>query len=241
MSMKEIEELELENERLDRMCFASGETRLFRTKPRWLGAVIGGNRELPYRSRISGPLDDLPAPDWPELHPAVVSGQYVGDEWAHDDALNGWCYADAPGRLAVQCTDALVAAKQYGWFVASDRRLAVVVDQGKVDEQHRRAQEQDVLQEPQPSGLLGRAKSLAGAFSREAEKPVVEQPAEARGTRLWECALQHVGSFSMLRLGRTLQQEEFVRIEFRDRSVLDIRMFRPAELVQAGNRVLGAA
>lgn len=234
--MKEIKDVERENDRLNRMCFAPGETQVFRTDTRWLGAVIGGNRELPYRSRMPAPAD-LPEPSSLELHPAVLSGQYVGDEWAHDDSLWGWCYADAPGRLAVQCADALMAAKQFGWFIGSDRRLAVILDQGKLEEQRREAEQPDEPEEPQPTGLLGRARALAGTFTREAE----ETPTEARGKTLWECSLQHVGRFSLVRLGRTLRQEEFVRVEFRDRSVLDFRIIQAAKLVELGNRALGVA
>ena len=63
----------------------------------------------------------------------VADGGYLDDEWAHDMGVLGWATADAPGRTALACADALAAGNGLAWLAATDRRIAVVMPARSVD------------------------------------------------------------------------------------------------------------
>ncbi|WP_143121674.1 hypothetical protein [Saccharopolyspora antimicrobica] len=155
-----------------------------------LGAVIGGVHEAPHtpknqvRSDLEVDLGDV-------LLPTVVvrEGRFHGDEWVHDPTIRGWAAADSPGREAIRCADQLAAAGPEGWFIGTDRRIAVVVDSavlrssGSGDDSQESVGAENAEESKGFGRFLGKARSAISAVS--------ELSGALRGSEglitLWEC------------------------------------------------------
>jgi hypothetical protein len=202
-------------------------------KQGWLGATLGNTRQVPY---FPQPDDGL-QPPWPLVNPAVSAGRCLTDEWVHDPAVWGWCYADDPGRAAARCGGALSAGKHFSWLVCSNRRLAVIVEadaRGEAIEQQQKsadaAESAGVL-----GGLFGKTKTST-AEPQQPKRP--ETPAGPVET-WWEAPIGQVGRFTAAELGRSSVPVEFFRIQFADGSTLDFRLMNAPQLVDTVYQNLG--
>jgi hypothetical protein len=150
------------------------------------------------------PVAGLPVPEWPLPTNAVSSGMFCNDEWAHDPAVWGWAHSQNATQVAVRWADLFTAGRDECWLLLSDRRLALVV-------------EGEVLQ-PRSGGLLGRVRG-----------PQDDVPALVTW---WEAPVGVVRRFVAVPLGRLVDPEWFVRVEFADGSAFDFRDPKAEQSVQ---------
>ena len=188
------------------------------SKRGWLGADVGGRRQVPHQR--TSPAEEL-EPPWPAVNPALTAGEFLADEWVHDPAVWGWFHADDPSRAAARCGDALSAGRHFSWLVCSTYRLAVVVE---ADELAAEKQSEPAAEQASGfGGLLNKAKAFT------ASKP--EASATAPIEQWWEWPTSQVARFTHVGMGRTSPAVQFFRIEFADRSVLDFRIEDAPKLV----------
>ncbi|HEX6343552.1 hypothetical protein [Umezawaea sp.] len=157
------------------------------------GGHVGSAAGVPHRPAGQVPAAAVPEPDWPLPTEAVSTGRFRRDEWVHDPAVWGWATGPA---TAAAWADLFAVGRDECWLLLSNRRLALVVE--------------GTLTAPAPTGgLLGRVRTLGQ--DRDAPPLVTwwESPVTAR--------------FRAVPLGRRVEPEWFVRVEFTDGSTFDFR------------------
>ncbi|MET0233193.1 MAG: hypothetical protein ABW224_01000 [Kibdelosporangium sp.] len=149
------------------------------------------------------PGGDLPecgakAPKWPLPTDLVSGNEFLGDEWVYDPAIHGRIIATDLDRDAVRCANHLIAGHTKAFLALTDRRLAVVIEQG------------DIAGESGVGKLLGR-------FGKD--KP--EEEADEKLVTWWQIARPDVGKVAYGR--HYAQRRWFSTFHFPDGSVLEIR------------------
>lgn len=189
-----------------------------------LGATIGGRFAVPHQPL--GPVPELDV-DLGLLAPpsrSVREGKFHGDEWIHDPAMRGWVYAASPDQLAVRCADHLAAAGPEAWYVATDRRSAVVVDSSALPKDKTESEPEPAAPERKRGGvgsLLGKARS---AFDAVADLSDGLTKAGKRVAVLWECSHDQVRHRDWVKRGRSTMPHWFRYMEFVDGSVLELKL-----------------
>lgn len=188
-----------------------------------LGATIGGRFAVPHQPL--GPVPELDV-DHSSLAPPsrpVREGKFHGDEWIHDPAMRGWVYAASPDQLAVRFADHIAAAGPEAWYVATDRRSAVVVDSSVVAKAKAESESESAAAERKRGvgGLLGKARS---AFDAVAELSEGLAKTGKRVAVLWECSHDQVRNREFVERGRSTLPEWFEHLDFVDGSALDLRL-----------------
>lgn len=188
-----------------------------------LGATIGGRFAVPHQPL--GPVPELDV-DHSSLAPPsrpVREGKFHGDEWIHDPAMRGWVYAASPDQLAVRFADHIAAAGPEAWYVATDRRSAVVVDSSVVAKAKAESESESAAAERKRGvgGLLGKARS---AFDAVAELSEGLAKTGKRVAVLWECSHDQVRHRDWVKRGRSVLPYWFQHMEFVDGSVLELRL-----------------
>ncbi|SDZ23904.1 hypothetical protein SAMN05216215_105369 [Saccharopolyspora shandongensis] len=190
-----------------------------------LGAAIGGRHEAPYapqhpiRNDLEVDFADVPYPTI-----VVQEGRFHGDEWVHDPTIRGWVSADSPGREAVRCADQLVAAGPEGWFIGTDRRIAVVVesavlrksDVGEVPEAS--AAEEPANETKGFGRLLGKARSAINAVSELSGSLLGGEGL----VTLWECPRERFSKAAKDVKGRWSTGSGFSINRFDDGSTIEV-------------------
>ncbi|MGP4020020.1 hypothetical protein [Saccharopolyspora sp. 5N708] len=183
-----------------------------------LGATIGGRHEAPYRPsrRATHNLDvDFGEARYPTT--VVQQGRFHGDEWVHDPTIRGWIHADSPGRLAVECADQLVAAGPAGWFLVTDRRVAVVVDAAVVTEENAGAVEKSEDDAKGFGRFLGKARSAVNAVAELSESLMGGNGL----VTLWECQRDRLTETGSIK-GRSSDGFSFSASRFDDGSIVEV-------------------
>src|SRR5690606_11383563 len=190
-----------------------------------LGATIGGRFAVPHQPL--GPVPELDV-DHSSLAPPsrpVREGKFHGDEWIHDPATRGGVYAASPDQLAVRFADHIAAAGPEAWYVATDRRSAVVVDSSVVAKAKAKAESESESAAAERKrgvgGLLGKARS---AFDAVAELSEGLAKTGKRVAVLWECSHDQVRHRDWVKRGRSVLPYWFQHMEFVDGSVLELRL-----------------
>ncbi|WP_143035810.1 hypothetical protein [Lentzea fradiae] len=172
---------------------------------------VGSAGKAPHALVGGVPQAGLPEPEWPLPTTAVSTGRFSMDEWAHDPAVWGWAHAQSPDQIAVRWADLFTAGRDECWLLLSDQRLGLVV-------------EGEVL-EPGRGGLFTR--------SREPKREV------APLVTWWEAPVGAARRFVAVPLGRAVEPEWFVRVEFADGSAFDFRDPRAEQSVRTAYANLG--
>lgn len=154
---------------------------------------VGSAGRAPHVVTGEVPEAELPEPAWPLPTAAVGSGRFCTDEWAHDPAIWGWAHASGPTQTAVRWADLFTAGRDECWLLLSNQRVALVVESP----------------EGEQGGFLG-----LGRRQERAVPPLVTW---------WEAPVGAVRRFLAVPLGRLVQPEWFVRVEFTDGSAFDFR------------------
>jgi hypothetical protein len=126
----------------------------------------------------------------------VSTGRFCYDEWAHDPAFWGWAHAQSPAQTAVRWADLFTAGRDECRLLLSNQRLGLVV-------------EGEVLEPNRGSGLLG--------WGRGSQRDV------PRLVTWWEAPVSAARRFVAVPLGRLVEPQWFVRVEFTDGSAFDFR------------------
>ncbi|GLY50620.1 hypothetical protein [Lentzea sp. NBRC 102530] len=154
---------------------------------------VGSAGTAPHRIAGAVPDAEIAEPEWPLPTAAVSSGRFGTDEWAHDPAVWGWAHARGPEQISVRWADLFTAGRDECWLLLSNQRLGLVV-------------EGEVLT-PERGGLFSR--------SRETQaEPLITW---------WEAPVSAARRFVAVPLGRLVEPEWFVRVEFADGSAFDFR------------------
>ncbi|MER2093157.1 MAG: hypothetical protein ABS918_10450, partial [Saccharopolyspora rectivirgula] len=125
--------------------------------------------------------------------------------------------------LAVRCADHIAAAGPEAWYVATDRRSAVVVDSSVVAKAKAESESESAAAERKRGvgGLLGKARS---AFDAVAELSEGLAKTGKRVAVLWECSHDQVRHRDWVKRGRSVLPYWFQHMEFVDGSVLELRL-----------------
>ncbi|WP_157529157.1 hypothetical protein [Nocardia sp. NRRL S-836] len=174
---------------------------------------IGSAGRAPHVLVGDVPVAGIAEPEWPLPTAAVSSGQFCLDEWAHDPAVWGWAHAQSPAQLAVRWADLFTTGRDECWLLLTSQRLGLVV-------------EGEVL-EPDRGGLLSRVRG-----SQREVPPLVTW---------WEAPVSVARRFVAVPLGRQVQPEWFVRVEFADGSAFDFRDPQAEQSVRTAYANLGTA
>jgi hypothetical protein len=174
---------------------------------------VGSAGRAPHAIVGGVPEAGLAEPEWPLPTAAVSSGQFCADEWAHDPAVWGWAHAQSPEQISVRWADLFTAGRDECWLLLSNQRLGLVV-------------EGEVL-EPERGGLLGRVRG-----------PQREIPPLITW---WEAPVSAARRFVAVPLGRQVQPEWFVRVEFADGSAFDFRDAQAEQSVRTAYANLGGS
>lgn len=185
-----------------------------------IGGTLAGELVVPWPAADDAPAITAEA----ELEPlteVVRDGRFVGDEWVHDPGLRAWVRADRDDQLAARCAGYLAAAGAEGWYVTTDRRIAVMVQAGAAPQAQPAEPPSSTGDSEQSSGiggLLGRARSavsdVAGSLVRRTG-PVV----------LWEHRSEKTAA-SFRPMGRAVPKLRISRTEFEDGSLIEGRTGR---------------
>lgn len=179
----------------------------------YVGSTVAGRALVPHSafSAVRPPAVDLP--EWPLPGELVVSGRFLDDEWADDPSILWWVFADSPDRNAVRFADHFASVPGEAFFVSTSRRLAVVVEQGKLGTQ------QPQEQQGEGKSWLGRVRSAASQVQQTAEGLAAIKDAKLP-VSYYEVSNEQVASVKAVPLGRGVPREPFLRIDFADGSVL---------------------
>jgi hypothetical protein len=161
---------------------------------------VGSAGRAPHTVTGEVPVVDLPEPAWPLPTAAVGSGRFCTDEWAHDPAVWGWAHAGSPAQIAVRWADLLTAGRDECWLLLTNQRIALVVESEALDRE--------------PAGGGGFLGKMRRQGQDRTGPPLVTW---------WEAPVGAVRRFSAVPLGRLVQPEWFVRVEFTDGSAFDFR------------------
>ena len=165
-----------------------------------VGSTVGTTHRAPHAPIGQVPAADVSPPEWPLPTSSIGSGQFYRDEWAHDPAIWGWAHANQPAQAAVRWADLFATGRDEGWLLLSNRRLAIVIETRFVSPEP-----------PPPGGLLGRVRTRAS------------EPTRPPFATWWEAPVGTIHRFTAAPLGRLVQPEWFVGVEFRDGSAFSFR------------------
>ncbi|TDD02694.1 hypothetical protein E1181_22170 [Saccharopolyspora terrae] len=146
----------------------------------------------------------------------VREGRIHGDEWVHDPTIRGWVLAESSNCDAVACANQLVAAGTEGWFIETDLRIAVVVEEtvvskSDIDEGEGKA--------AGLGGLLGKARSAVSTVAESLHG------GDSLVT-LWEYQCDQLADITEVRRGRWSESLYAIVGRFRDGSVIELKRDR---------------
>ncbi|MCA1229768.1 hypothetical protein [Saccharopolyspora sp. 6M] len=180
----------------------------------YAGSIVAGGVTAPHipspgtRQWVDGP------PNWPLPSDPVTSGTCMNDEWADDPSVVWWALAEAADRTAVRFADHVAAAHGNIVVVLTSGRLALVAEQGKIDD--------DPQPDGEPTGWLGRARAAAAQVQKTAEGLGSRKDAKLP-ISYFEVPVGDIAAVDSRRTGRSIPHSHFLEVNFTDRSTLLIR------------------
>ncbi|MDI2027579.1 hypothetical protein QFW96_03100 [Saccharopolyspora sp. TS4A08] len=182
-------------------------------------SVIGQKATVPHEPLSAEQKSLVEKPNWPLPSKQIEEGAFRDDEWADELSVHWWAFADQAERDAVRCADHIANVPGEALLAITDQRAAVVVRSNQVT---------DV--DEAGSSLFSRARSVA-------QKAVESLPSPSRPLSYFEVPADRIAAIQGIVLGRSLPRDNWIRIDFTDRSTFYARSTNidqdPAEVFPA--------
>ncbi|MGW5647970.1 hypothetical protein ACWEV3_00835 [Saccharopolyspora sp. NPDC003752] len=179
----------------------------------YVGSVVAQRVNVPHAPMSAVRRSLVGAPNWPLPSELVTSGAFLADEWADDPSIMWWVLSAAPELDAALFGDHIANVPGEAFVVLTTHRLAVVV-----------AGKQLAAAEPEAhsaGGFFDRARAVVHQVQRAAEG-ISSQSGDAP-VSYFEVPLARIARMHAVRLGRSIPNSGFLRMDFADGSTLFVR------------------
>lgn len=175
-----------------------------------VASLVGSHLRVPHEPL--GNVDTVKGDSsgWRPPSRVVTERRFLADEWVDDPAIHCWATAERPDEESIRFADHLAASHGHPEMLATNRRVALVLDAALVV-----AEEQTA--EPGSTGLLGKARRMARQ-AQETASELSHRNGTGRMISFYEIALGDVRSFGSAHMGRSVPRREFLRFDFSDGS-----------------------
>ncbi|MEU6130471.1 hypothetical protein ABZ805_14965 [Saccharopolyspora sp. NPDC047091] len=180
----------------------------------YTGSIVAGGMTAPHIPAPGTRQWVECQPNWPLPSDPVTSGTCMNDEWADDPSVVWWALADVADRVAVRFADHVATAHGNVVLVLTSARLALVAEQGKIDD--------DSQPDEEATGWLGRARAAAAQVQKTAEGLGSRKDAKLP-VSYFEVPIENIAAVASRRTGRSIPPAHFLEVSFTDRSTLLIR------------------